>query len=263
VKFSDALPLQIWPNGVPTYNQKPQPGVDKECWYQKWNAEDRVVIQFYDFADIGYRLDIVDKNDVLIISRSIPKRFENGIFIWEDSFLWSDLGITNNIVRIKIMAVFSELSGVITNQLQAVSGIINHVIVEFELSGTITNTLQSVFGTATNAIPYDLEVLLAPFIPSITYNISFGNTLETKTFAASGTFSDTGILLLDGLTTVNGSALKTSNGGIAQDSGIVVFYRNGIVMSNQIFSIGDSVAKFFLFTSVAPGDDLKIEVYEG
>jgi hypothetical protein len=263
IKFSDALPIQIWPNGVPTYNQKPQPGVDKECWYQKWNAEDTVVIQFYDFADIGYRLDIVDKNDVLIVSRSIPKRFENGIFIFEDSFLWSDLGITNNIVRLKIMAVFSELTGVITNQLQSVSGSITNIIVDFELSGTITNSLQAIAATANNAIPYDLEALLVPFIPSISYNIAFSNGPETKSFSALGSFFETGILLPDGSGSVSASASKTNNGGVAQDAGTVVFYRNGVDVSNQSFTIGDVVSKAFTFTSLAAGDDLKIEVYEG
>jgi hypothetical protein len=59
-------------------------------------------------------------------------------------------------------------------------------------------------------------------------------------------------------------AEKTTNGGIAQDAGTVVFKKNGATMDTQNFSNSDDVSNIgYTFTGVAPGDDLEIIITEG
>jgi len=61
INISNAIPIQFWPLGVPTYNEKPEPGVDHACYFKKWNAEDEIALQFYDTSDFNYQLEILDK----------------------------------------------------------------------------------------------------------------------------------------------------------------------------------------------------------
>jgi len=59
-------------------------------------------------------------------------------------------------------------------------------------------------------------------------------------------------------------ASKQSNGGIAQDSGSVVFYKNGSPEDTQNFNLGDNLSSVsYEMTSVSPGDTLAILISEG
>jgi len=48
IKISDALPIQFWLNGVPSFNQKTVAGIDEVCFKQNFNCEDELHLQFTD-----------------------------------------------------------------------------------------------------------------------------------------------------------------------------------------------------------------------
>jgi len=70
IRVSDANPIQFWPLGVPTYNEKPEPGVDHACYFKKWNAEDEIALQFYDTNDFNYQLEILDQAGTVLHTRA-------------------------------------------------------------------------------------------------------------------------------------------------------------------------------------------------
>lgn len=60
------------------------------------------------------------------------------------------------------------------------------------------------------------------------------------------------------------AAKKTTNGGLAQDAGNVLFNHNGVTMDTQVFAITDDVSNLtYTFLGVAPGDNLDIIITEG
>jgi len=88
IRVSDANPIQFWPLGVPTYNEKPEPGVDHACYFKKWNAEDEIALQFYDTNDFNYQLEILDQAGTVLHTRAFTKSFVNGIYVFDTGFRW-------------------------------------------------------------------------------------------------------------------------------------------------------------------------------
>lgn len=65
---------------------------------------------------------------------------------------------------------------------------------------------------------------------------------------------------------VPASAYKSSNSGVAQGNGSIVFKKNGVTMNTQTFNNGDNLSnpgKQYTFTNVFASDILRVEVTEG
>jgi len=235
IRVSDANPIQFWPLGVPTYNEKPEPGVDHACYFKKWNAEDEIALQFYDTNDFNYQLEILDQAGTVLHTRAFTKSFVNGILV---------------------------------DPIEAVSGTITNTVTAFNISGGVNDPVEAVAGTIET--PYDITVSLFGYTTGLFWTARFTNTLEIKSYSldTNSGLSDTdgGILESDGTGNVTGEAQKTSNGGIAQDAGTVVFYKNGSAVpgGSIAFNIGDNVSAIsYNYTGLVPTDDLGIEIYEG
>jgi len=236
INISNAIPIQFWPLGVPTYNEKPEPGVDHACYFKKWNAEDEIALQFYDTSDFNYQLEILDKAGTVLHTRAFTKSFVNGIYVFDTGFRWTDIGVDNAYVRAQIVLSFFDINGGVVDPIEAVSGTITNTVTAFNISGGVND-------------------------PVVT------NTLEIKSFSLDTSLglSDTesGILQSDGTGNVTGRAQKTSNGGIAQDVGLVKFYKNGTAVHTHVFNIGDNMSEIiYNYTELLPTDDLAIEIYE-
>jgi len=241
INISNAIPIQFWPLGVPTYNEKPEPGVDHACYFKKWNAEDEIALQFYDTSDFNYQLEILDKAGTVLHTRAFTKSFVNGIYVFDTGFRWTDIGVDNAYVRAQIVLSFFDINGGVVDPIEAVSGTITNTVTAFNIS----------FG----------------FTSFLFWESRFTNTLEIKSFSLDTSLglSDTesGILQSDGTGNVTGRAQKTSNGGIAQDVGLVKFYKNGTAVHTHVFNIGDNMSEIiYNYTELLPTDDLAIEIYE-
>ena len=264
VNISNAIPIQFWPLGVPTYNEKPEPGVDHVCYFKKWNAEDEIALQFYDTNDFNYQLEILSEDGTVLHTRAFTKSFVNGIYVFDTGFRWTDIGVDNAYVRAQIVVSFFDIEGGVTDPVEGVSGNITNTITAFNLSGEVNDPVEAVAGTIVNAIPYDIVGSLIGFSSTIVWNARFTNSIEIKSFKLAGIDTKNGILLSDGTGNVTGQALKTSNGGIAQDAGFVVFYKNGTQVNSVTFNVGDNVSAIsYNYTGLVPTDDLEIEIYEG
>jgi len=250
INISNAIPIQFWPLGVPTYNEKPEPGVDHACYFKKWNAEDEIALQFYDTSDFNYQLEILDKAGTVLHTRAFTKSFVNGIYVFDTGFRW-----------------FFDINGGVVDPIEAVSGTITNTVTAFNISGGVNDPVEAVAGTIVNAIPYDIVGSLFGFTSFLFWESRFTNTLEIKSFSLDTSLglSDTesGILQSDGTGNVTGRAQKTSNGGIAQDVGLVKFYKNGTAVHTHVFNIGDNMSEIiYNYTELLPTDDLAIEIYE-
>lgn len=65
--LSNALPVQFWPEGEESFNEKQVCGVEPVCWCQPWNCDDVINLQFHDPEDREFLLNVIDadSNDVL------------------------------------------------------------------------------------------------------------------------------------------------------------------------------------------------------
>lgn len=61
ISISDAIPVQFWLNGVASFNQKIEPGIERHCFHQLFNADDEIKIQFTDTSGLIYELVILDE----------------------------------------------------------------------------------------------------------------------------------------------------------------------------------------------------------
>lgn len=58
--ISDAIPVQFWLNGEPSFNELDEAGVDKICFYQPWNCDDEIKIQIDAQLPDLYKADIIN-----------------------------------------------------------------------------------------------------------------------------------------------------------------------------------------------------------
>lgn len=64
--ISDALPVQFWINGVATFNEAEEAGIEHTDFCQPFNADDEIKIQFTDEEGLLFNLNIYDSDDMLI-----------------------------------------------------------------------------------------------------------------------------------------------------------------------------------------------------
>ena len=67
-QFSDALPIQIWPEDCNTYNETDPEGVHYKCFCQPWKCTDEIPLQFTSDEEGTYELVLYDEDDEIIDS---------------------------------------------------------------------------------------------------------------------------------------------------------------------------------------------------
>jgi hypothetical protein len=112
--ISDALPIQFWYNGIPTYNEY-DPGVpfDHVLFYQEFLNTDDVRIQLRDTTGLTYNLQFLDCDGV---ETNLLPFTEISSAVYEITFNPADLGINNHKVQFKIQK--GEIIGSITTETQ-------------------------------------------------------------------------------------------------------------------------------------------------
>lgn len=77
---SDSNPIQFWPTGTESYNEKAICGVYTECFCQPLNADDPIRLQFYDgVPGASYLLRFYDTDDNLLLTDTLNE-VDDGVF---------------------------------------------------------------------------------------------------------------------------------------------------------------------------------------
>lgn len=122
--ISKALPIKFYAAGN-TYNQ----GIDSVAevmgaiFNQKYNATDTIVLQFYDTDRKDYRLYVYNEAATKLGEVSFTAELLNGLWFYSLSFNFSgQFTITNDIVNLKIVEVFTEIEGAVTDLMETAAG---------------------------------------------------------------------------------------------------------------------------------------------
>jgi len=97
IKISDALPVQFYLNGQPSFNEKIEQGIEHHCFFQPFNEDDVINTQVY--GEDSYRLEVMDDNDIRIALLD----FDRTGNAHGKSFKPEDLGINNQMIRLNIL----------------------------------------------------------------------------------------------------------------------------------------------------------------
>lgn len=109
ITLSDSNSIQFWVNGQPTFNQKIEDGVEHICFYQPFNASDKIKLQFLSSVG-GIKLQLVVYNTSNVeLNRLDLDEIITGVyqlqFTPED-----DLGITNQLIKFALVQHFEIAS---------------------------------------------------------------------------------------------------------------------------------------------------------
>jgi hypothetical protein len=110
VRISDANPVQFWINNIPTFNEKPEAGVDHACFYQPWNCEDTLKIQVSAKEESFISMSIRDENDEEITNENVIA-YETRPTIYHNEYLLED--VCNQKIKLRLTAI--EFTDMLTN----------------------------------------------------------------------------------------------------------------------------------------------------
>lgn len=97
--ISDALPVQFWLSDCGTYNDTDTDGIHSKCWYQPWECDDQINVEFQDEEGEVFSLIAkdVDGNELF----EIPFNEVNDGF-YTTSFIPQDESICDKVIRLYI-----------------------------------------------------------------------------------------------------------------------------------------------------------------
>lgn len=253
---SRACPIEFWVNGVPTFNEKVNPGVQSIPYYPKFQLTDAIRIQVLNPDDDDRELNLCAYD--CDGARVATQAFTAYDGYYETEFTFSILGLAAGAYRLQIETPYVLTAGVgvfsITGQSAALGG-------EFSIEavvGLFNLTFQEVTTTIRHGV-LNLQATLTEAFGAQEFDIDFEGTLLT--LIGNGA-SDANTMEFDA--TVDVSVGKVTNGGIAQDAGIVLYKKNGSTVSSQAFNVGDNISGLgYSYTGLASGDVLLVEIYEG
>lgn len=126
---------------------------------------------------------------------------------------------------------------------------------------TSTTTTTTTSTTSTTQVPNPVEMEISGFTGGLQWRSSWSGA--TLTVNSTSPTSQSGSIPF--LSSASVTVRKLSNSGITQDNGSIVFKQNGATMHTEAFSLGDNYSSGtgYTFTSVSPGDTLRVEVFEG
>jgi hypothetical protein len=118
--------------------------------------------------------------------------------------------------------------------------------------------------------PYAISLYLTENIGGVpTWSTDFDNGTSIPTLSVAGNAdSDSATLDADGTPNVTVTVYKTSNSGITEGAGDVIFKKNTVTQSTQAFSVSDNLDgtgsnyKQYTYASLSAGDILEVEITE-
>lgn len=257
---SDSNPIQFWLPTELSFNEKTVCGLYNDCFCQIFNSNDTITIQV-NSSDTTQpiTLKIWDSNDTFVSS----KRFDQNTGYYQVSFSPSDYSLSGKYYFTIETSYY----------LYAETGMFTLTGEDIALSSTTRKQMtadvglfavtgQDVILTYTQAsISIESEIISEAF-GAQTFKSVFDNGLTTKT----NTITGSGGYVIKSMqygSSVTVTVTKTTNGGLAQDTGFIDWKRNGTIENTQAFGVGDSINYSYTFTGVSIGDTLKTEASEG
>lgn len=131
-----------------------------------------------------------------------------------------------------------------------------------------TRTPQSITLDAYNAT-LDIEATLSSAFGGSTFRVSFSGAVRTFTLVQGFDLvpvSDSGVIDFPSGSTVTVTVKKMSNGGLAQDSGTIVWRKNGIDVNTHAFVLGENLGGSgigYTFTGLVDSDEISVYIAEG
>lgn len=151
ISISDAIPVQFWINGQPTFNEKVEPGIEPYKFYQLFNADDEIKLQFTDTEERIYKLTIFNCEGEQLAQLDFTVEEVDGLFIYSLEFNCEDQGITNDKVWLQIsyFTYAYSVSGALTGLMKVVDGDVDFTPAAevFEIEGDVVGLLKEVTGT--------------------------------------------------------------------------------------------------------------------
>ena len=124
---------------------------------------------------------------------------------------------------------------------------------------TTTTTSTTTTGTTTTQAPLNLEVDVTSISSTSTFNTNFGGHAVNGTKNSTSPNTDTMLYVSSVATTVT----KSTDGGKTLDLTTIQFYKNGSLMNTVNYGVNVTVNATYTYTSLNPGDLLKVLISEG
>lgn len=261
ISISDAIPVQFWINGQPTFNEKLEPGIEPYKFYQLFNADDEIKLQFTDTEERIYKLTIFDCHGEQLAQLDFSVEEVEGLFIYSLEFNCEDQGITNDKVWLQIsyFTYAYSVSGALTGLMKVVDGDVDFTPAAevFEIEGDIVGLLKEVTDGLINIL-----TVLGLSNNSLDIQITDVWVDGVAATLASGSLP---------LGTGSGATMTTKQTGSSQS--VQVFYTSTI--PDQHITVTDSDGNIFCQSSnsgsplifsgcvVNPGFPISIEAADG
>jgi hypothetical protein len=110
VRISDANPVQFWINNIPTFNEKPEAGVDHACFYQPWNCEDTLQTQVIADEESIIKMSVRDEQDEEIESLDLLP-YVSRPTVYHNEYLLD--AVCNQKIKLRLTA--TEFEDIFTN----------------------------------------------------------------------------------------------------------------------------------------------------
>lgn len=148
--ISNAIPVQFWLNGQQVFNEKVEDGIEEHKFYQKFNKDDSVKLQFTDTTSKIYRLTIFSCDDEQLAQLDFTSELVESEYVYSLEFDFETQGIDSGLVWLQIseFAYTYDVSGALTDLMDVVTGTATFTPASliFEISGDIEDLMDEVTG---------------------------------------------------------------------------------------------------------------------
>lgn len=257
---SRACPIEFWINGVPTFNDKINPGVQQVQYQQRFQLSDEIRIQVLDPDDEGIDLAIAvyDCNGIRVALQD----FTHYDGYYETTFTFSTLGLSEGSYRVQIETPFVLEMGVGVFSLNGQDATLGGQFGLTALWGSFTLTGRIVtFELRTPILNTQGELYTAY---GSTMRINFGPGIHDAIILIGNGASDASAV--DYASSLDVSVTKTTGGGTAGDYTTIVYYKNGLEVHRVNINLGDPInggVTSYTFTGLSANDTLDIQIFEG
>lgn len=157
IVFSKALPIKFYTAGN-TYNQGIDTiaGVMDKIFNQKWEAGDVIPLQFYDTdqAQKNYKLYVYDEDGTKLDEKDFSTEYLNGYWYYSMTVTFgTDFLITDQVVNVKVVDVFAEIEGALTDTMETAAGLVVYVEDTNFITGTLSDAIETAVGEIVNGFP--------------------------------------------------------------------------------------------------------------
>jgi hypothetical protein len=109
MRFSDALPIQLWTADETVYNELHTDGIEDDYYFaQVWGVSDYVVVQFVNDSGKTYEIRIFDVKETLLATIVPTEAVRTSDSVYTSVFTFETYGISDKCVRIKIFDTTTE-----------------------------------------------------------------------------------------------------------------------------------------------------------